>query len=196
MRSRLVSKPQLARVDAKRSMRRRKNQATAGKMRAHQSDQRALRRCVEGAGGLIQEPDRALDRKQASDRQAPPLAGGEMVGSQAESPVRRISSGSIEAVDPHDRLLAFAKFGELPRTIWGAPLYALRVHRRRRTLQRELDDARRRRSPDVALYEAALRTADMPTVHVGISVAVAIAVLAVPLVIGIVQVVLGELASR
>ncbi|HEY8078475.1 MAG TPA: hypothetical protein VIF62_30305 [Labilithrix sp.] len=86
----------------------------------------------------------------------------------AHSPLRTTGS-AMNAVDPHAVYVAFAKFGDPPATIWQSPRYAVHVMRRKRTLERELECARRRGSHDVALYEAALRTADTGSVRAGIA---------------------------
>ena len=71
-------------------------------------------------------------------------------------------------------IFAFAGFGLPPETIMGAPAYALRVLLRKRILRAGLVVARRQRSPDVDLYEAALRTADQDSYAKGL-VALAVA---------------------
>ena len=43
-----------------------------------------LRRGVERAGRLVEQPDRAFDGEKAGDRQAPPLAGGKVGGGQVD----------------------------------------------------------------------------------------------------------------
>jgi hypothetical protein len=73
-------------------------------------------------------------------------------------------------VDTHAALVAFAGFGDPPPGIFGAPGYALRVILRRRTLRADLARARLRRSHDVLLYEASLRTADDDAVRMGLVV--------------------------
>jgi hypothetical protein len=75
-------------------------------------------------------------------------------------------------------VLAFAGFGDPPASLWGAPAYAARVILRRRALRADLDRARRRRSPDVGLYEASLRAADDAAVRSGVAFAVVMLVVA------------------
>ncbi len=64
--------------------------------------------------------------------------------SSGAMPAVRASSGSMNAVDPRAVYAAFAKFGDPPATIWSSPAYAVHVWRRKRTLERELEVARRR----------------------------------------------------
>lgn len=110
-------------------------------------------------------PELELDLSPASERAPrrdttnaiPPPASGELVAVTA----------------PRDAFVTFG-FGPPPDSPWAAPGYALRVLSRRKTLMRELAIARRRRSPDVAVYEAALRTADERAVRLGLAIASAV----------------------
>lgn len=111
-----------------------------------------------------------------------------------ESPSRQ-STTALNAVDPHAALVAFAGFGDPPRNLWQAPLYALRVWIRRRSLRADLERARRHGSHDVDIYEASLRAADDGAVRNGISVAVTFAVISVLLVIALVRLVHSLIAS-
>lgn len=104
----------------------------------------------------------------------------------------RRSSSTIAAVDPHSALVAFAGFGDAPSTLWSTPAYALRVIVRRRALRADLARARLRRSHDVGLYEASLRTADDAAVRKGVLVAV-LSALALVLLIVAAQVARGAL---
>ena len=74
----------------------------------------------------------------------------------ASEVVRR--SGLLDPRRPG--IFAFAGFGLPPESIAGAPTYALRVLARTRVLRNGLAIARRQRSADIELYEAALRMAD------------------------------------
>ena len=85
----------------------------------------------------------------------------------------RTLASTLPAIDPHAALVAFAGFGDPPDSVWGTPAYAMRVLDRRRVLRAALARARRLRSQDVALYEAALGAADAGAVRTGILVGLA-----------------------
>ncbi len=64
------------------AMRRRQDEAASGQMRPHQIAEALLRRGVERARRLVEQPDRPLDREQPRDRQPPALAGRQIGGGQ------------------------------------------------------------------------------------------------------------------
>lgn len=105
---------------------------------------------------------------------------------------RRTSSSQI-AIDTHSALLAFAGFGDSPTGVFGTPAYAVRVTVRRRALRADLARARQRKSHDVGLYEASLRTADDAAVRMGFIVAAMLLVLGVLLAVTLVHVLIGPL---
>ena len=78
-------------------------------------------------------------------------------------------SSSHQVLDTRAAFVAFAGFGDPPSAILGTPRYALRVILRRRSLRADLALARRRRSPDVGLYEASLRAADEGAMRTGLA---------------------------
>jgi hypothetical protein len=110
--------------------------------------------------------------------------------------MRRVSSGSIEAVDPHSALVAFAGYGSPPSSLWSTPSYALRVFGRRRVLRRELAIAKRHRKHDVAHYESALRAADSGAVSRGVLVFVAELVLGLLFCVAVFEALSAALAPR
>ena len=63
-----------------------------------------------------------------------------------------------------------AKYPVPPQSIANAPMYALRVVMRQFELRTDLESLRRRRSPDVPLYEAALRAYDVKTFRLGMAI--------------------------
>jgi hypothetical protein len=63
-----------------------------------------------------------------------------------------------------------AKYPAPPAGIKDAPMYAVRVVMRQLELRSELESLRRRRSPDVPLYEAALRAYDTKTFRLGMAI--------------------------
>jgi hypothetical protein len=95
---------------------------------------------------------------------APPSSGREQL--RSPTPVSAIAPAVVDPKRPG--IFAFAGFGLAPENLGAAPTYAFRVLARRRVLRRDLALARARRSPDVELYEAALRTADEKVVRRGL----------------------------
>ena len=104
----------------------------------------------------------------------------------APSPARPIS-GTMAAVDPHAALVAFAGFGDPPRSVWTTPAYAVRVAMRKRSLRADLVSARSRRSHDVGIYEASLRSADDRAVRNGFILMATFAAIAALLVVAVVR---------
>ena len=76
-------------VEADRSVRRRKDEAAAVQMLAHQSGELGLAGSVEGRGRLVEQPDRAGDGTETRDRQAAPLSGGQISGRQIGERIER-----------------------------------------------------------------------------------------------------------
>jgi hypothetical protein len=167
--------------------------------------------CLPSSQSMREEqPRRLLEPPPPSARGASPMVtratppGMRRVGSKelqapsgpASSSMRRVSSGSIEAVDPHDALVAFAGFGKPPSSLWSTPSYALRVFVRRSVLRRERAIARRHRKHDVAHYEAALRAADSGAVRRGVLVIVAELVLGLLFCVAAYEALSAALAPR
>jgi hypothetical protein len=71
-----------------------------------------------------------------------------------------------------------AKYPAPPTKITQAPTYAVRVILRQLELRTDLESLRRRRSPDVPLYEAALRAYDTRTFRLGMAINCAVLALA------------------
>ena len=69
-----------------------------------------------------------------------------------------------------------AKYPDPPSEIWRAPKYAIQVLLRQLELRSDLESLRRRRSPDVPLYEAALTVYDPRTFRLGIAINIAVLV--------------------
>jgi hypothetical protein len=150
---------------------------------------RSSRRMPQNATGRpTPRPMASVDAAslRSSDAMASPPSGPRSVQMAQVNPGRR-SSASFAAVDPHAAMLAFAGFAAPPSTIWGTPGYAARVMLRRRTLRIDLALARKRRSADVGLYEAALRAADDAAVRNGVIFLAAVAGFAALLVAATVQ---------
>ena len=92
----------------------------------------------------------------------PGAAGSLPVPGPASMPV----PGSTH--DPAAALIA--RFPEPPMKVWEAPIYAARVLYRQMELRQDLESLRRKRSPDVALYERALKAHDARTFTLGLAI--------------------------
>jgi hypothetical protein len=66
-----------------------------------------------------------------------------------------------------------AQYPAAPGDVWGAPQYAIRVLLRQFQLRQDLTSLRRRRSPDVPLYEAALHAHDHRAFALGLGMSLA-----------------------
>lgn len=111
----------------------------------------------------------------------PPVANAPPSSSSSEA---RRSSAELPAVAPAlsaaapvlesdpraPGIRALAAYGQPPERLLDTPTYALRVLARQRILRRELAIARHHRSADVALYEAALCSADRHALEKGLVV--------------------------
>jgi hypothetical protein len=69
---------------------------------------------------------------------------------------------------PPSAAAVIAKYPAPPAKVIHAPMYAVRVVMRQLELRTDLDSLRRRRSPDVPLYEAALKAYDARTFRLGV----------------------------
>jgi len=65
------------------------------------------------------------------------------------------------------------KYPAPPAKVWQAPMYTVRVIMRQLEIRSELESLRRRRSPDVPLYEAALRSYDAKSFRLGLALNIA-----------------------
>ena len=70
---------------------------------------------------------------------------------------------------PADPAAIVARFPNPPNAVWQAPGYALKVLWRQFELRQDLTSLRRRRSPDVPLYERALKTHDPKAFALGLA---------------------------
>lgn len=66
-----------------------------------------------------------------------------------------------------------ARYPTPPSQLWAAPGYAIKVLLRQLELRQDLASLRKRRSPDVSLYERALEAHDAKTFAVGLAIACA-----------------------
>jgi hypothetical protein len=77
---------------------------------------------------------------------------------------------SVRRADPAAMI---ARYPAVPPTVWGAPGYAIKVVLRQFELREDIAALRKKRSPDVALYERALKTHDAKTFTVGLVITLA-----------------------
>ena len=103
--------------------------------------------------------------------QSPPSGAGRPAASSMNVPAPLPSARPSAAA-------VIAKYPDPPTEVWRAPKYAIQILLRQFELRSELESLRRRRSPDVPLYEAALRVYDAKTFRLGMAINVAIFVVA------------------
>ncbi|MBX3202084.1 MAG: hypothetical protein KF850_31990 [Labilithrix sp.] len=76
----------------------------------------------------------------------------------------------VAVTAPPDPAAMIARFPRPPAKVWEAPVYAMKVLWRQLELRQDLASLRKRRSPDVALYERALTTHDTKTFTIGLAI--------------------------
>jgi hypothetical protein len=89
----------------------------------------------------------------------PAASGGPPAPAAAPAPAPARPSAAV----------VIARYPAPPSQIWQAPKYSLQILLRQFELRSELESLRRRRSPDVPLYEAALRAYDAKTFRLGMA---------------------------
>src|SRR5947199_404141 len=87
----------------------------------------------------------------------PSIAGSAGRTLPAAAPSQPEIPAQPPAPEPPNHAATIAKYPAPPHAIWQAPVYAIKVILRQFELRQDLESLRRRRSPDVPLYEAALR---------------------------------------
>lgn len=125
---------------------------SSGSLRAHASG-------GESSGALPQAPHSSgqYPRTDGSPGSDPRIAAH---GAPAE-PARPNHAATI------------GKYPPPPAAIWQSPIYAVRVIMRQFEIRSDLESLRRRRSPDVPLYEAALRSYDAKSFRLGLAINIA-----------------------
>lgn len=88
-----------------------------------------------------------------------PGADGQHAPQQQQAPRAKPSAAEV-----------IAKYPAAPTKILEAPMYAIRVVIRQLELRTDLESLRRRRSPDVPLYEAALKAYEPKTFRLGMAI--------------------------
>jgi hypothetical protein len=84
--------------------------------------------------------------------------------------VQPLASAHAGPPAPPSAAAVIAKYPAPPAKVIHAPMYAVRVFMRQLELRTNLDSLRRRRSPDVPLYEAALKAYDAKTFRLGVAI--------------------------
>lgn len=104
-----------------------------------------------------------------------PLASVSPASARPEAPSAPAPASASAPAPPPERDPAaiIAGYPPPPSEAWRAPVYALHVIRRQLELRQDLAALRRRRSPDVALYERALGVHDARTFARGLALACA-----------------------
>ncbi|MBX3231563.1 MAG: hypothetical protein KIT84_23955 [Labilithrix sp.] len=69
-----------------------------------------------------------------------------------------------------DAAVMIARYPTPPAKVWETPIYAIRVLLRQFELRQDIASLRKKRSPDVALYERALKTHDGTNFAVGLAI--------------------------
>ncbi len=98
---------------------------------------------------------------------SPPSGPGYHAASHAPAPLPPTRPAAAAVI---------AKYPDPPEEVWRAPKYAIQVLLRQFELRSDLESLRRRRSPDVPLYEAALTVYDARTFRLGLAINIAIVV--------------------
>ena len=125
----------------------------------------------EGHNGFAPPPPSS--RSASSSTMAPdPHSSGQLPSSHGNGPEDSAPQLPPEPPPPAKPTPAalIAKYPIPPRSIANAPMYAIRVVMRQFELRTDLESLRRRRSPDVPLYEAALRAYDVKTFRLGMAI--------------------------
>jgi hypothetical protein len=112
--------------------------------------------------------------------QAQSMAPDESGAHQGASPGAGVQMAAQPPPPPAPPTAAevIAKYPSPPAKVTQAPMYAVRVVMRQLELRTDLESLRRRRSPDVPLYEAALRAYDARTFRLGMAITCAALLLA------------------
>jgi hypothetical protein len=136
---------------------------------------------ADDAPGASLELDLPANPRSSSLEPAPPtVSAAPASGAHAAAPSVRTPSAPafeapVEAAPVSSRgpdpAALIARFPVAPTKVWEMPVYAVKVLLRQLELRQDLTSLRRRRSPDVPLYERALRTHDAKTFTIGLALA-------------------------
>lgn len=122
---------------------------------------------------------------QSQPRMAPPPAppASSSSGRLPAAPSNPDLSPSVQAAAPaappappppptpqEQAAIRIANYPPVPQKVWEAPRYAVRVLLRQVELRQDLESLRRKRSPDVGLYERALKSHDARMYTIGLAI--------------------------
>jgi hypothetical protein len=127
----------------------------------------------DGHHGFAPPPASSSNVTMAPLSTPPPSSSGRLPAAHANAP----DEPPPPPAKPTSAAL-IAKYPEPPRAVANAPVYAIKVFMRQLELRTDLESLRRRRSPDVPLYEAALKAYDPKTFRLGMAINIAALTLA------------------
>jgi len=78
--------------------------------------------------------------------------------------------GPMHAPQTPNAAAMIARYPAPPSKLWESPIYAMKVLWRQMELRQDIASLKKKRSPDVALYERALKTHDAKTFAVGLAI--------------------------
>lgn len=125
---------------------------------------------MEGLEGTKVKEEAAWPKEMPVIPRPPSVPKMEAVRPEAgplQPPISRMTPAVPRAVNEHEVIAGFAKFGPSPETLWQCVEYAFHVAARKKELKHELGLFRERRASDVELYEKALRHIDEAAVRRG-----------------------------
>jgi hypothetical protein len=99
----------------------------------------------------------------------PPFDGPEPARIEPPSDARAAPAPAAAPARPPDGAAIVANYPPPPSALWEAPVYALKVLWRQLELRQDLASLRRKRSPDVGLYERALKAHDPRVFALGLA---------------------------
>lgn len=101
-----------------------------------------------------------------------PHSSGQYPAAPGNDPRIAAHGAPAEPARPNHAAI-LGKYPPPPAAVWQSPMYAVRVIMRQFELRSDLESLRRRRSPDVPLYEAALRSYDAKSFRLGLAINIA-----------------------
>jgi hypothetical protein len=119
--------------------------------------------------------DPTLAHQQSTPNMAPPPSAPVVQQPQQPPP------GQMAPGGPPDAAVMIARYPLPPSSWWQTPAYAMRVLYRQFELRQDIDALKKKRSPDVPLYERALRTHDGTKFLTGMAISVALFMVATTL---------------
>lgn len=114
----------------------------------------------------------SLQRHAAPAGGAPESSGALPAAPHSSGQYARMDAVPAEPAKPNHAAI-IGKYPPPPAKIWQSPMYAVKVVMRQFEIRSDLESLRRRRSPDVPLYEAALRSYDAKSFRLGLALNIA-----------------------